>query len=1700
MVGVGEMLASAIVKAAVSKLLSLALYTVQGPVKRTLSFKEDLKEMQVTLMFLEAGIADAEKRSVNDQVARLWLKQLKQAAYEISDMFDEFQPGKLQAPPTRYEVLLSGDMAKKMKKMNKKLKNISEQRKSYGTEGRISESEQDKISMRKETTSRMGSNVIVGRRVEKQSVINILLSSNNKASATSTVSCPQESSNYTVIYGLAGVGKTELAKLVFNDERIQEAFPQRAWVYLHQNSGINDIGRAIIGELEGGVCKLENQESMHQHLKKVLSGRCLIVLDNLWYSGQLSGLEGILGSNDVTILLTSRTAIHLNTAKAILFHLETLSDKFSFDLVKQVASSYFGESDIPEIAMKEIVEKCRGVPLALKTVASQLKPERGVKELLSIIKNIFQPKSYGIMGIEQTVTESLKLTYHLMTPCLKLCFAYCAIFPKGSEIDREDLYHQWIALGLIEGSCEQSPITKKMCAEYNVHQLLDMSFLQDSGPFSVTKRSTGAPAKLKMHDLVHDLAVSVADDDLVVINGENTEAKLYRYRYAMLVAYEKTNLHKDLPAGLRALHIKDCPRLKFKWYNSSLVKCLRILDISGCRIEKIPSSLGKLMQLRYLNASGTQSKELPKAIGSLSKLQYLNLHGSCISGLPESPTKLGQLMHLDLSDCVDLKTLPKSFCELECLSLLTLENCSQLSSLPDDLGRLKNLDNLNLSGCSCLDMLPESLGELESLRQLDLSGCKKLTMLPYSFARLTCLQYLNISSCSELDIPVDTLNNLVKLEYVNMSSCPKLLGLPQEFCSLQHLHTLNLSDCSKLTNLPERLGQMKSIRFILLDGCAESVRKPILQHGLGAGLQSLPAFVIETEVDSIRSNISQLEHEKFSELELYRLEKVRTVDEAEAIKLPARSGLRSLGLMWTMNIERFIEDETLLQTLEPPEDLQKFRVQGYMGERFPTWNVEIGSCRRGQLDEIAFMHFPMCNSLPHLGQLANLKNLHLSRMPKIRRLDRELCDHTGALRTLEKITLEYMENLEEWYTTKPSGSGQQKQEGFMFPALQELNIYHCPRLTMHPCPPRSIKWEVRASNRPAQLLLKKDEVMRWLADYMGMQCPFGYTTELHVSGSSSSSPSTTDGWKFHGSLITLKDLPCDSCSLIDTLLGKGSSMQFLVYLEISGVEDTKSLQEQVDTVAYSTRSSLAKSWPDWFSQQPSINNGASPHFMVTGYASCVLHGWIDEVTSILGNLIRINMDELPMCDRLPPLGQLPKLQELRLKGMPKIKRIDRDICGSDCLSFELFFPRLTRFVLNGMPNLEEWATKVPSTSDQCGQEEFMFPRLVKLTIWNCPKLKLKPCLPRATEWDINNSDQVIASSYDIKSGGELATTLQVLLCKVPPNRWKLLHHLPGIQSLAIVSCHGMEALPESVRSLSSLQSLTISKCHVLKHLPEWLGDLTSLQKLMVVSCPVEFLPGGMRRLSFLRSLSLNCCDRMTALPGWLGDLNSLKKVTIEGCNSLKSLPQIFMLEDLLIRYNDELEQWTESEVNKAKFAQIKRKGFWLESHSGSNSYIQPARSLHVLWGHDDRYWRLRSIPESRFAVSMELLEVWWLEIEGSVPAQALPINTSYDVYLVYKLADEHDGLRWGQSYVHVNGVHANGVHVSFVDEDAVHLDGVAYPVTRSEGWMELRLGEFDNNCGDSEIKVGVTEKTNTYAKKGLIVEGMEIRVKSLATS
>jgi Leucine-rich repeat (LRR) protein len=243
---------------------------------------------------------------------------------------------------------------------------------------------------------------------------------------------------------------------------------------------------------------------------------------------------------------------------------------------------------------------------------------------------------------------------------------------------------------------------------------------------------------------MHDLAISVLDDELIVIDAANksSNTREQKYcRYAVLTNYDgQTKLSNILSKKVRALHFSSsCQELVAPYDGSfSFAKGLRILDFSGCsRRICLPSSTGQLNQLKYLIAPNMQNKRLPDSIGQLTKLQHLNLSGSSLmSTLPKLIGGLKSLVHFNMSYCISITVLLESLGGLENLEHLDLSYCFRITVLPESLGGLKSLEHLDISYCSKIIVLLESLGGLKSLEYLYMNDCFRITVLPESLGGL----------------------------------------------------------------------------------------------------------------------------------------------------------------------------------------------------------------------------------------------------------------------------------------------------------------------------------------------------------------------------------------------------------------------------------------------------------------------------------------------------------------------------------------------------------------------------------------------------------------------------------------------------------------------------------------------------------------------------------------------------------------------------------------------------------------------------------------------------------------------------------------------------------------------------------------------------------------------------------------------------
>ena len=358
-------------------------------------------------------------------------------------------------------------LANRMKQMREELKVITDQHKSFMLKpGTITR--ELKITDTRATSSVMkDEELIVGRTNDKRDIMASLSESNT--------------GRITIfpIYGIGGIGKTTLAKMVFNDAQFKDY--SHVWVYVSQTFYMNKIGNSIISQLSKAESQLTKRQMIHNSLVELLAGKnILIVLDDLWedIGSHLDDLKDMLkvGDSRIVVIVTTRNEGIANKFQTIEpYKLAPLSNDSCWIIIKQ-KSSFDSRDDKHEVEQigKDIAVMCGGVALAAQSLGYML-AELTSDEWESVRKS----NIWNVSASEYTdsVLSSLRLTYSYMPSHLKLCFAYCAIFPKGHKMVKDDLIHQWNSLGFIE---ETDIFSTEQLGERYISQLLGFSFLEYS--------------------------------------------------------------------------------------------------------------------------------------------------------------------------------------------------------------------------------------------------------------------------------------------------------------------------------------------------------------------------------------------------------------------------------------------------------------------------------------------------------------------------------------------------------------------------------------------------------------------------------------------------------------------------------------------------------------------------------------------------------------------------------------------------------------------------------------------------------------------------------------------------------------------------------------------------------------------------------------------------------------------------------------------------------------------------------------------------------------------------------------------------------------------------------------------------------------------------------------------------------------------
>ncbi|PHT28147.1 hypothetical protein CQW23_32256 [Capsicum baccatum] len=333
-------------------------------------------------------------------------------------------------------------------------------------------------------------------------------------------------------------------------------------------------------------------------------------------------------------------------------------------------------SNLVEIG-KEIVRKCGGVPLAIRSAGSLLRLKRTEDEWIYFKNKDLSSITRG--GNDEMVI--LRLSYNHLPQHLKICFAYCSLYPKDFKIGRFDLITMWIAQGFIQATASSTDNVEDVANSYF------MDFLRRS-LFQETKEHESFMQFYKMHDLIHDLAKEVADRDFFSITkAEDTEVVPEQTLYAS--GLFKIDGSSAFPNSFYRKHMK---LRAFIFLNQSSINVL-----SNSTLERMISSFSRL---RLLHLGHLKIEFLSQSLGGLKHLRYLCISSWSISTLPNSLTKLHNLQVLKLDDCGKLKYLPKDIWRLESLRRLVCRRCHSLTHIPQGLWQLKSLMHLDLDDCS----------------------------------------------------------------------------------------------------------------------------------------------------------------------------------------------------------------------------------------------------------------------------------------------------------------------------------------------------------------------------------------------------------------------------------------------------------------------------------------------------------------------------------------------------------------------------------------------------------------------------------------------------------------------------------------------------------------------------------------------------------------------------------------------------------------------------------------------------------------------------------------------------------------------------------------------------------------------------------------------------------------------------------------
>ncbi|KAI4991029.1 hypothetical protein ZWY2020_039400 [Hordeum vulgare] len=661
------------------------------------------------------------------------------------------------------------------------------------------------------------------------------------------------------IVGTIGVGKSTLARKIYHEMRGR--FRIRLWVNISNDSRHITIWSGERFKRRAGMS--EQREVLRNYLNGS-TRNLLLVIDNV---SKADDWNQLLAANEAfrrcgcKVIVTTRDENVARTMGVTHFHrVKCLNGDDGWLLLHKTANlgGTVTTRNIQDVG-RSIVQKCSGVPMAIRTIGWNLRGRSREDEWESI-------HSQDLISSYPGIRDSIDTTYMELKYRHKRCFLYCSLYPEKFVIKQQCATQQWIAEGFFEGSGNLEKAAGRCYQE-----LIERGLL-------LPEHEADGVVGAKMPTLLRSFALYRSGDENCVDNLSRISSTSKPWRLC-ITAEEAIEAIPVYVTRLRTLFVSARPLSR-----SSLdliierFPNLRVLDLRDTQVETIPKTLGRLLQLRYLNLSNTKIRKLPRSIGNLMMLQFLILQNCpCLTQITSHVGRLVNLRGLDFSGAPELNDIrfrllkltglnclhgffPANhgwtlvgLCALRNLTSLQILRLGRASSIEDaQQSRLQDMDNLRELElcCSSVDQPPVGIQEHmkdvfsalrppQSLASLKLDGYYGNGFPAwFSVSHLTVLQRLTLDGCVHCQrLPaLGEMMNLKFLAIIGFSVLTEinyeLRGAPATGVAFPMLEQLFLGRMQNMVSWSGLVDtDMPLLERLHLDGCPRMISVPSwLQH------------------------------------------------------------------------------------------------------------------------------------------------------------------------------------------------------------------------------------------------------------------------------------------------------------------------------------------------------------------------------------------------------------------------------------------------------------------------------------------------------------------------------------------------------------------------------------------------------------------------------------------------------------------------------------------------------------------------------------------------------------------------------------------------------------------------------------------------------------------------------------------------------